>query len=178
MCSTFQREIPEKTFKERIQWPSIISFFALLFLNLIGLNVPGLNLVYLIFFTCCIVLVWIIHVFLAQKKWFNKIEINENGIYLHGFDLNRPIVRYIPFENYTITIESHNKRRQINPDYYQFRLKSSNQFYILNANREWNDQLMFEILKELSKWHEVKSFLIDGIHYLSDFQQRAKNTHL
>ncbi len=141
---------------------------------MIGLNVPGSKLGYFVFFTCSLLFVWFIQVFIAQKIWFNKVEINENGMYLHGFDLNRPIVCHVPFENYSISVESHNQRYS-NADYYQFRLKSGKQTYILNANREWNDQLMYEIIKELNKWRETTSFLIEGIHYLSDFEKRAKN---
>lgn len=174
MSTTFIREVPAKTFKDRIQLQSIIYFFILLFVNLIGLNLPGSHFSYFALFTCCVLLIWFIQVFIAQKIWFNKVEINEQGLMLYGFDLNRPIVRSAPFENYAIRIEFHNQR-YVNADYYLFFLKSGSKTYILNNNHEWNDQLLFDILKELNKWRESKSFLIDGIHYLSDFEKRALN---
>lgn len=174
MPSTFSREIPFKTFKERIELSSIIYFFVILFLNLIGLSLPDLKPIYIVFFSLCIIIAWVFQVFLAKKVWFNKIEINENGMNLFGFEFNHSIVRKVPFENFSINVEF-NKPRYINPDYYQLRLKSNNQYYIFNSNNEWNEKLMYDILKELNIWRDLSPFMIDGIHYLSDFEQRAKN---
>lgn len=170
MASIFIREIPIKTFKERIQFPSILYFFSILFLHLIGLNVPDLNYVYLAFISCCILIIWVIQVILVQKNWFYKIEINENELILFGFSFNRTIHLHIPFENYAISVD-YNNRIHIHPDFYVLRLKSNNKIHIFNLTNDWNDPLMFEIVNELKKWRDSKPFLIDGIHYLNNLEK-------